>query len=56
VHERHSFHALTKRRPLVRKYQNPLAILFGQEDTLVLLARKVCPKKLEGQLTAPISE
>jgi hypothetical protein len=50
------FMHLQSAAPLVRKYQNPLAILFGQEDTLVLLARKVCPKKLEGQLTAPISE
>jgi hypothetical protein len=35
---------------------DPLGFLFGQEDTLVLLARKVCPKKLEGQVTAPINE
>jgi hypothetical protein len=50
------FMHLQSTAPLVRKYQNPLAVLFDQEDTLVLLVRKVCPKKLDGQLTAPINE
>jgi hypothetical protein len=35
---------------------SPLGVLFGQEDTLVLLARRACPKKLEGQLAAPSNE
>lgn len=35
---------------------SPLGFLFGQRDTLVLLAGKVCPKKLEGRQTAPINE
>jgi len=35
---------------------SPLAVLFRQEGTLVLLARKVCPKKLVGQTSEPINE
>jgi hypothetical protein len=50
------FMHLQSAAPLVRKYQNPLAILFGQEGTLVLLAQKVCPKKLKRQQTASINE
>ena len=32
----------------------PPGILFGQEDTFVLLARKNCPAKLKRHSTAPI--
>src|SRR5437762_13094811 len=44
-----SIHAVAAHRRPGRKVPRPLAILFRQEDPYVLLARRICPARLEGQ-------
>src|SRR6267143_1496522 len=50
--ERQPIYAVAPHRSLGTKVPRPLASLFRRENTLVLLARRVCPMKLNGQALA----
>ena len=40
---------------MLRKYRREIVPLVGTRRALVLLARKICPARLEGQSTVPIN-
>src|SRR5260370_10134391 len=50
--ERQPMYGVARHRSPGTKVPRTLASLFGREDTLVLLARRVCPMKLNGQALA----
>src|SRR5260370_35004668 len=54
--ERKSIHAAAERRTAGTRVPRPLASLFRQEDTFVLLAREACPETLYGLPTIAIAE